>query len=62
MQRLLQKLYPERTFTPDMPDAVPDGSNIVLAPRAIGLLQDLGQDGWTGVEETLRLNIQDLVS
>ncbi|KFY64605.1 hypothetical protein V496_03142 [Pseudogymnoascus sp. VKM F-4515 (FW-2607)] len=62
MQRLLQKLYPEKTFTPDMPDAVPDGSNIVLTPRAIGLLQDLGQDGWTGVEETLRLNTQDLVS
>ncbi|OBT65023.1 hypothetical protein VE03_05213 [Pseudogymnoascus sp. 23342-1-I1] len=61
MQRLLQKLYPEKAFTPDMADAVLDGSQIGLAPRTLGLLQDLGRDGWTGLEEIVKLNMQDLV-
>lgn len=61
MQRLLQKLYPDKTFAPDMPDAVLDGSRVVLAPRVMGLLQDLGREDWTGLEEIVRHNTQDLV-
>ena len=61
LQRILQKLYPEKIFTPDMPDAVLDGSQVVLAPKAMGLLQDLGRDGWTRLEDIVRLNTEDLV-
>ncbi|KFY93084.1 hypothetical protein V500_03917 [Pseudogymnoascus sp. VKM F-4518 (FW-2643)] len=55
MQGLLQKLYPEKTLAPDMLNAAPDGSEVVLALRPLGLLQDLGQDGWTGLEEILAI-------
>ena len=61
MQRLLQKLYPDKTFSPDIPDAVSDGSQVVPAPRARRLLHDLGREGWTGLEEIVRLNTLDLV-
>lgn len=61
MQRLLQKLYLEKTFAPDMPDAVPNGSQVVLAWRAMGLLQDLGREDWTGLDEIVRHSTQDLV-
>lgn len=44
-----------------MPDAVLDGSQVVLAPKAMGLLQDLGRDGWTRLEDIVRLNTEDLV-
>ncbi|KFY48598.1 hypothetical protein V495_01194 [Pseudogymnoascus sp. VKM F-4514 (FW-929)] len=60
IQQLLKKLYPEKIFAPDMPDALPDGSQIVPAPRAMGLLQDIGRGGWTGLEEIVRLNTEDL--
>jgi hypothetical protein len=56
----LKKLYPEKIFAPDMPDALPDRSQIVPAPRAMGLLQDIGRSGWTGLEEIVRLNTEDL--
>ncbi|KFY33710.1 hypothetical protein V494_07393 [Pseudogymnoascus sp. VKM F-4513 (FW-928)] len=61
MQNILKKMYPEKTFAPDMADAALDGSQVVLAPRAVGLLRDLGLDGWTGPQEIVRLNTQDLV-
>ena len=38
MQRRLQKLFLEKAFNSDMPDTVRDGSQVVLAPRAVALL------------------------
>lgn len=61
MQGILKTLYPEKSFSPEMPEAVLDSSQIVPAPKAEALLREMGRDGWTGLEEIVRLNTQDLV-
>lgn len=61
VQRVLQDLYPGRTFGADIPDAELDGSDIVLAGAAEGWLKDFGQPGWMSLEECIKLNTEDLV-
>jgi nucleoside-diphosphate-sugar epimerase len=60
IQRIMQKLYPGKTFPRDLDEAELDKSDIVRAPRTEALLRDMGRPGWTSLEETVRLNIEDL--
>ena len=57
---ILRKLYPGRTFPAEFQPA-DDLSNIVGRPRAEELLRDVGQKGWTSLEESIRKNTEDLV-
>lgn len=57
----MRSLYPDRTFSPEVPEAELDESTIVGAPRAEGWLRDMGQGGWTGLEECVRKSVEDLV-
>ncbi|SPO02021.1 related to flavonol reductase/cinnamoyl-CoA reductase [Cephalotrichum gorgonifer] len=61
VQKVVQGLYPERPLGPEFPDAEPDASTIVPAPRAEFLLKEMGRDGWTSLEECVKLNTEDLV-
>lgn len=60
IQRIMQKLYPGKSFPRDIDEAELDKSDIVRAPRAEALLRDMGRPGWTSLEETVRLNTEDL--
>lgn len=55
----LRKLYPDRTFPPDF-QSDEDLSEIVPIKRATELLRDMGQDGFTSLEECLRRNTKDV--
>ncbi|KAI1145431.1 aldehyde reductase [Nemania diffusa] len=57
---VLRKLYPERSFPGD-PNDGDDLSNIVPRKRAENLLRELGKDGWTSLEDSIKWNTQDLV-
>lgn len=61
IQQLLRELYPLKTFAPEAPDAVLDTSEIIHAPRAEALLKEMGQPGFTTLEECVRKNTEDLV-
>jgi hypothetical protein len=60
VQRVVQALYPRRSFSGDIEDAEPDASQVVPAPRAEALLKDMGRPGWTSFEESVRMNVEDL--
>lgn len=57
---ILRRLYPGRTFPSDF-QAEQDLSEIVPRKRAEALLKDMGKDGWTSLEESIRRNTYDLV-
>lgn len=56
---ILRKLYPGRTFPPDF-QAEKDLSDIVPRKRAQELLRDMGKEGWTSLEESIRRNTEDI--
>ncbi|CRK25923.1 Aldehyde reductase 2 like protein [Verticillium longisporum] len=57
---VLRKLYPSRSF-PDNFRAEEDLTDIAPRKRAEALLRDMGRDGWTSLEESIKGNTQDLV-
>ncbi|KAK4233776.1 hypothetical protein C8A03DRAFT_47757 [Achaetomium macrosporum] len=61
VQRAIQKLQPNKVFPRDFVEAQLDKSEIIPAARAEALLKDLGRLGWTSLEESIRMNIVDLV-
>jgi hypothetical protein len=60
IQMLIQNLYPGKTFVPVIPEVATERSEIVMAPRAEALLKEMGRGGWTTLEESVRLNTEDL--
>ncbi|KAG7287639.1 hypothetical protein NEMBOFW57_007152 [Staphylotrichum longicolle] len=61
VQRVIQQLYPSRPCPGDIEEAELDKSEVVRAPRAEALLREMGRSGWTSLEETVRMNTEDLV-
>lgn len=57
---ILRKLYPDRSFPANF-QSDQDLSNIVPRKRAEEILRDMGKDGWTSLEESVRRNTKDLV-
>ena len=57
-----RKLFPHQTFRDDEPGLWDDLSTVEPAKRAEGLLREMGRPGFTGLEESLGRNVQDLVS
>jgi hypothetical protein len=57
---ILRKLYPNREFPANF-RSEKDMSEIVPRKRAESLLRDLGKDGWTSMEESIKRNTEDLV-
>ncbi|KAI1167834.1 aldehyde reductase [Nemania serpens] len=57
---ILRKLYPDRTFPADF-QSDEDLSDIVPIKRAEAILRDMGKDGWTSLEESVRRTTEDLV-
>ena len=61
VQRAIQQVYPNKPLlSEDIEEAELDRSEVVGAPRAEALLKDMGRPGWTGLEETVRMNTADL--
>lgn len=61
IQAVMKDLYPNKTFFPEISEAVLDRSEIVLAPRAERYLKEMGCKGWTTLEESVKMNTEDLV-
>ncbi|TVY19806.1 Aldehyde reductase 2 [Lachnellula arida] len=57
----LRKLYPERKLPANFQSAV-DRSVIKPRERAEALLRDMGKNGWTSLEESIRLNTLDVMT
>jgi hypothetical protein len=57
---ILRKMYPSRTFPADF-QSDKDLSDVVPRKRAEALLRDMGQDGWTKLEESIRRNTEDIM-
>ncbi|KAK3291055.1 uncharacterized protein B0H64DRAFT_451721 [Chaetomium fimeti] len=60
IQDAIRGLYPSKSFAGDIEHAKLDASHIVAAPRAEELLKEMGQEGWSSLEETVRMNVEDL--
>ncbi|KAL2133420.1 hypothetical protein VTI74DRAFT_2421 [Chaetomium olivicolor] len=60
VQRVIQRLYPDKSFARDVKDAELNTSEILPAVRAEALLQDMGRPGWTSMDESVRMNTEDL--
>ncbi|KAH7116577.1 hypothetical protein B0J13DRAFT_459371 [Dactylonectria estremocensis] len=61
IQTVMRDIYPEKEFSPDIAEAGLDRSEIVLAPKAEGYLKEMGYKGWTTLEESVKMNTEDLV-
>lgn len=59
MLDILRKLYPAKTF-PENFQVGQDLSEVVPRARADALLRDMGRDGWTSLEDSVRWNTEDL--
>lgn len=57
---IFRRLYPSRSFPSNL-QADEDLSDIVPRQRAEALLRDMGKEGWTSLEESLRRNTEDLL-
>lgn len=56
---ILRKTYPEKTF-PENFQGGHDLTKVVPRERAEELLRDMGRDGWTSLEESVRRNTEGL--
>ena len=56
---LMRKLYPGKTFPQDIPNEERDLSELDNSKGA-ELLKAFGRDGWTGLEESIKENVQDM--
>jgi hypothetical protein len=57
---ILRKLYPKKRFPEDIPGLGSDLSKIILAVKAKSLLKEFGRPGWTGLEQSIKENTEDL--
>ncbi|CCC07169.1 hypothetical protein SMACR_01192 [Sordaria macrospora] len=57
---VFRRLYPTRSFASPF-QAGEDLSEIVPRQRAEDLLRKMGKDGWTGLEQSIKWNTEDLV-
>ncbi|KAF2135660.1 uncharacterized protein K452DRAFT_354301 [Aplosporella prunicola CBS 121167] len=57
--KILRKLYPGKKF-PENFQSDKDLSKIVPRARAEELLRDMGKSGWTSMQESVKLNTEDL--
>lgn len=57
--RILRTMFPGRKFMDDIPGLEDDPSVIHPAARAEGILKEMGRPGWTGLEESLRGNLEE---
>ena len=57
---ILRKMYPDRAFCPDF-HAEKNMCDIVPRGRAKQILRDMGKDGWTSLEESIRKATKNLV-
>ncbi|KAK4244358.1 hypothetical protein C7999DRAFT_35283 [Corynascus novoguineensis] len=62
VQRVIQKLYPGKVPDKYIADAEPDKSEIIPAARAEALLKEMGQLGWTSLEDCVKMNTEDLAA
>ncbi|KAI5459554.1 aldehyde reductase [Mariannaea sp. PMI_226] len=60
VQKIIQKLYPNQTFSPDLPEAEMDKSRVVLALRAESWLKEMGRDTWMTLEESIKDTLNDV--
>jgi hypothetical protein len=56
---VFRKLYPQKQFVDDIPNLGQDMST-VPKQRAEEVLQSMGLNGWTSLEESIRQNTEDL--
>ncbi|KAL0253249.1 hypothetical protein SLS55_010221 [Diplodia seriata] len=56
----LRKLYPERQFPEDIPGLEEDNNKILPADNAERILKETGRSGWTSLEDSLRMNTEEL--
>ena len=56
---ILRKTYPSRTF-PGNFQAGRDLNQVVPRARAESLLRDMGREGWTSLDDSVRWNTEDL--
>lgn len=56
---VLRKLYPGRSF-PSNFQSEEDLNEIAPRARAEQLLRDMGKDGWTSLEESVKRNTEDI--
>ncbi|KAK6849125.1 hypothetical protein PG995_012958 [Apiospora arundinis] len=56
---ILRRIYPDRSFPANF-QSDKDLSDIVPRKRAEELLRDMGREGWTSLEESIRKNTADL--
>lgn len=56
---VLRRLYPRRAF-PNNCQGVKDLSVIVPRARAKSLLKDMGKSIWTSLEDSIRMNTEDI--
>jgi hypothetical protein len=57
-----RNLFPDKKFRDDEPGLWDDLSTVEPAKRAEKLLQEMGRPGFTSLEESLRRNVESLVS
>lgn len=57
---VFRQLFPTRSFASPF-QAGEDLSEIVPRERAEDLLRRMGKDGWTGLEQSIKRNTEDLV-
>ena len=57
---ILRKMYPNRTFCPDF-HAEKNLCDIVPRGRAEQILREIGKDGWTSLEESIKRSTRSLV-
>ena len=58
----LRKQFPDRTFRDDEPGLWDDLSTVEPAKRAESFLREMGNPGFTGLEESLKRNVESLVA
>ena len=56
----LRRIYPHRNIMPDVPNQQRDRTTVLPRDRAERLLRDMGREGWTSLEHSLRLNTESV--
>jgi hypothetical protein len=59
--RSIRKLFPGRQLSEDIPGLATNESSIMPAGRAIGLLGKLWDKGFTGLDDSLKANLEEFL-
>lgn len=60
VQGTLARLYPDRTFAPEIEPSRLERSEIEMSCKAEAWLKEMGREGWTSLEDCLLANTRDL--